>query len=234
MIWESHPWRDELCRMADKLERWSVAVDWESDDIAFEMERDVMVSAYPIRKLLEARKLADSTVATRLSVEAFPLVDRVPDLMNWHRLDELYDFDAASETKLTVLELCNQLIHSFIFMPEGDFDEDDATADAAGIAGFLVASDRARSSRLYRIGIDVLISLLRLVGTEDIASTQMTRDSSGQWQVSNLTATERDDVEPGWRDAVEAIRAEASARGQKAGPLAVGRQAEGESAPLDS
>ena len=70
VIWESHPWRDELCRVADRLETWKAEFDWDDEHMAFEIERDVMVSAYAIRKLLEACKLADSFTQSRILVTA--------------------------------------------------------------------------------------------------------------------------------------------------------------------
>lgn len=196
VIWESQPWREELCRVAAKLNGWSRAVDWDDDYVTFEIERDVMVSAYAIRKLVEARKLADSTMRSTVHVEAFPLIERIPDLMNWDRLDEFYDFERSRTEELGLRELCNQLIHSFIFVQEVA----DAGTSADGLAGFLVASDRARLARLYRIKIDSLIGLLQLVGTEEVVASQMIRDAkSGQWRVSSLTAAERD-ANPAWRD----------------------------------
>lgn len=195
MIWESHPWRQELCTIADRLETWRSAFEWDDDVVAFELERDVMVSAYAIRKLLEAYKLADSTVGTRIRVQSYPLLERVPDLMNWHKLDEFYDFEDEASEHLTLAALCNQLIHSFIFM-RAAADDGDAEGYRAGLAGFLVASDYKRTSRLYRIDIDTLIGLLRLVGNEEVVATTMTRDSNGQWQVSNMTAEDMDRTEP--------------------------------------
>ena len=53
-----------------ELEGWSRTVDWDDELVAFEIERGVMVSAYALRKLLEARKLADSTAASRVRVES--------------------------------------------------------------------------------------------------------------------------------------------------------------------
>ena len=200
MIWESRPWREELCRVADRLNEWRRVVDWDDELVAFEIERDVMVSAYAIRKLLEARKLSDSAAESKFRVEAFPLIDRIPDHMNWHRLDEFYNFERSSSEDLTLEQLCNQLIHSFIFVRIGDADGDDETGYEGGLAGFFVASDRARSSRLYRISIDSLVSLLQSVGTEEVVATKMIRDASGQWQVSNMTAADMNLVEPGSRD----------------------------------
>lgn len=191
--------------MADKLSAWSRAVDCDDDYVAFEIERDVMVSAYAIRKLLEARKLAASTMGSTVHVEVFPLIERMPDLMNWHRLDEFYDFERSHTEDLGLPELCNQLIHSFIFVQEIVV----AGASAGALAGFLVASDRARAAQLYRIDIDSLSGLLQLVGTEEVVASRMIRDSSGQWQVLNLTAADRD-ADPAWRDiAPNMLRVEA-------------------------
>ena len=116
MIGESHPWRDELCRVADRLLQRSLDVDCDDEKVSFEVERDVMVSTYAIRKLLEAHKLADSTVARLFNVDAIPLIDRVPDLMNRDRLDEFYNFADQRRASLTFSDLCNQVIHSFVFM----------------------------------------------------------------------------------------------------------------------
>jgi len=197
VIWESHPWHGELCRVAEQFEHWSRSVDWD-DEVAFKFERDVMVSAYALRKLLEARKLTDTTVSTRLRVEAFPLLDHIPDLMNWHRLEGFYDFRHVQSEDLTLVRLCNQLIHSFIFMPETTAADDDR-GESNCLAGFCVASDRVRASKLYRIQIGPIIRLLRSVGEEEVISTQMIRDKSDHWQVSNKTAIEMDHAEPGQR-----------------------------------
>lgn len=188
MIWESHPWRAELCRVADGLGDLREGLDWEDEDLAFAIERDVMVSAYAIRKLIEAQKVAKSTLDRHVSAETFALKDRVPDLMNWHHLDRFYDFESPKEVAVAPVDVCNQLIHSFIFVRESDAEVPDH--DTAGLRGFFVASDRARSAQLYRFDIDDLIALLVRVGNEEVVSTRMTRDAQGQWQVINLTSSD--------------------------------------------
>lgn len=213
MIWESHPWRAELCDVGDRLEQWSVQIDLDNALISFQLERDVMVSAYAIRKLLEARKLADSTAATRLDAETFPLIDRVPDAMNWHRLDEFYDFDTQGVEQLSLQDFCNQVIHSFIFMPETTGSEEWSAAPRS-LVGFFVASDHRRSKKLYRLEVDTVIRLLRLIGNEDVVSSHMTRDERGNWQISNMTAADLDLAEPGWRERSEAASAQVSIRGE--------------------
>ena len=195
MIWESHPWREELCRVAERLEAWRSRVDWEDEYEAFQIERDVMSSAYAVRKLLEAHKLADSLARSTVRVEAYSLIGRVPEYMNWHRLDEFYDFSRSESRSLTVTQLCNQFIHSFIWMIEKeDTEAADDQVDAAGMAGCFVASDRQRNSSIYRVSVDDLIDLFRSVGTEDVASTRMTRDAVGQWQISSYATDEDVDL----------------------------------------
>ena len=116
MIWESHPWRDELERIADRFDSWREDCNDEDEQTSFEQERDVFLSAFILRKLIDAKKLPNSLVAATIDVDAYPLIERVPDHMNWHRLEEFYDSERRGTRTLTVEQLCNQFIHSFIFM----------------------------------------------------------------------------------------------------------------------
>ncbi len=193
MISESHPWREELCSVADRLEACKAGVDWRDEYAAFRIERDVMFGAYAVRKLFEAHKLADSLAGSTVRVGSYPLIDRVPDYMNWYRLDDFYDFSRREAQTLTITQFCNQFIHSFIWLIESEGMETDAT-DATGLIGCFVASDTLRSRSLYQVSVDVLINLFRSVGSEEVVSTQMTRDASGQWEISNLAAQEA--IEP--------------------------------------
>lgn len=190
MIWESHPWREELGRIAERLESWKAGVDWDDEYVSFEIERDVMWGAYAIRKLLDAYKLPDSLARSKFGVERFPLIDRVPDYMNWDQVDEFYDFSRRDATEVTLTQLCNQLVHSFVWIKESSDTEGNYDCDAAGLAGFFVASDRERYSRIYRIGVDTLIGLFRSVRSEEVVSSRLTRNTLGQWKVSNLSAAD--------------------------------------------
>lgn len=193
MIWESYPWRHELCVVAQRLEAWSNEIDWEDERIAFEVERDTMVSAYAIRKLLEAEKLPDSIESCRIRVMSYPLKGRVPDSGNWDRIDEHYDFLAEEIQTLELDRLCNQFIHSDIWMREGD-------PVRKGMSGIFVASDWVRKTNLYRVNVESLIRLFRDVGVEEVTSLHRRRDSSGQWvYLSKLTADEEESGAPNVR-----------------------------------
>jgi glycerol kinase len=65
MIGDSVPWKDELLKIADRLENRKTQRRW-TERTGFLAERDIMVSAYAIRKLLEARKVSDIPARLRL------------------------------------------------------------------------------------------------------------------------------------------------------------------------
>lgn len=186
MIWESGPWREELCAVADRLDARKVDCNWDDERTAFEVERDVMISAYAIRRLIEAKKLPDSLAQGGHTVEAFLIFERVPDHMNWHRIEEFYNLESGTRARLSSIDLCNQFIHSYIWMPSfTDF----------GLAGIFVTSQFTRTSELYLVDIDTLINFFRSVGTEEVTEATMSRDSPGQWKVSNRSRSEVD-VQP--------------------------------------
>jgi hypothetical protein len=82
--------------------------------------------------------------------------------LNWHKLDELYDFDAAVTKHHHVLFLCHQFVHSFVFMAA--FDE------RQRLDGIFLASDRQRHTALLRVSIDQIAVLFEQVG-KDYPST---------------------------------------------------------------
>ena len=52
VISDSIPWKDELLKIADRLERRKVQRRW-VERTSFLVERDIMISAYALRKLLK-------------------------------------------------------------------------------------------------------------------------------------------------------------------------------------
>jgi hypothetical protein len=200
MIWESHPWREELERIADRLDSWREGYDDEDERTSFEQERDVVLSAFILRKLIEAKKLSTELVAATVNTDAYPLIERVPDHMNWHRIEEFYDLDRPGRRTLTVEQLCNQFIHSFIFMVETSYDENDPPNTPVELRGFLVSSDRQRSSVLLRVPLNDYVKLLRRAAGEKVVATQMVRDELGQWVATNMSAEDLEGQDPTWRD----------------------------------
>jgi hypothetical protein len=188
VIHDSIPWRDELLRVADRLEQRKAQQRW-TERTSFLVERDIMVSAYAIRKLNEARRISDRLAAERLRVQRHELVGRVLD--HWvYEFWESFDLEKSTTVELTLTALCNQIIHSFVWRISAT--EEDELFD-----GIFVSSDRDRRKCLYFIGVDLLIGLLRDVGSEDIVEFAFRADANGERYITDVvSARDRESVEP--------------------------------------
>jgi len=91
MIWE--PWKRELSSVAESLQRRRTQRRWTPSSF-YRLEIELFGAFYAIRKLIEGRKLSDDVVGRTVSVETYPSRGKPIHLMNWDKVDELYDLDA--------------------------------------------------------------------------------------------------------------------------------------------
>jgi len=82
-----------------------------------DLEKEVFLSFYIIRKLREANKLSDEVVKLKLNILSYPAKGKAVTHYNWHRLDELFDLNNNKQESYDVGCICNRVIHSFIFAP---------------------------------------------------------------------------------------------------------------------
>src|SRR5262249_34944504 len=139
MIWESGPWKRDIARRVARLKRRQRQRRWLEASLA-SVEQDIFSLAYAVRKLIEAGKVSDEVEAEPLSALEYHPLGRTVDIMNWHKLDELYDLETHKDKRITLRDFCNQIIHSFIFLP--------SMGESGGLDGFFVASDRTKDRRL--------------------------------------------------------------------------------------
>lgn len=182
MISDSFPWREQLLRSAGQLERRKTQRRWTART-SFLVEREIMVGCYAIRKLHEAHKVSDALAGRKWKVSRHALTSsRPPDIWGQAKPWNYYDLPHGHSAMLSMIGLCNQVIHSYIWMlsatETGDFD------------GIYVASDRYRVNGLFFIPVDRFIELFRAVGSEDITSIRMERDADGDMQYVSILAGE--------------------------------------------
>ena len=183
MIADSIPWRDELLKVAERLNKRKSQRRW-SERTSFLVERDVMVSAYAIRKLNEGRKLSDNLAAQRLIVIRHEPISQAPDIWSRHAIWEHYNLDTGTDVEISLADLCNQFIHSWVWqLSASEGDEFD---------GVFVSSDRQRGRCLYFVSVDLLINLFRAVGAEDIATIEAQRDANGDTRILRVVARNTD------------------------------------------
>ncbi|KAA0971301.1 hypothetical protein FQ154_20510 [Paeniglutamicibacter gangotriensis] len=200
MISDSIPWRVELARIASRLERKSRQESW-SERSTFRTEKDLMLVGYAIRRLTEARKLADSLVAAQVPVLRFPRVGVIPDVYNKEDIDKHYALDAPVQSQIKLGHFCNQLIHSYIFMHsfediiEPVEQEDGTILDGVRyFNGVFVASEHERYKHVYFFPLDAITALCRKVAAEDIVGVDMRRDKDGLMQISHVISSADEEV----------------------------------------
>lgn len=177
MIWDSVPWKQELERRASSLRRRKKQKRWGAASVA-KLEQDVFYAAFAVRKLIEAFKISDEVESLSIVAETYPPTKKVADVMNWHRIDELYDLSKKGTHRFWPKELCHQIIHSFVFVPRLD-------DDTAGLSGFFVASDWQKKKSLFFVNIDEFLKMLEAVANDSIESSLGQRDpKSGEMKVT--------------------------------------------------
>src|SRR5690349_4131272 len=142
MIWESCYWKNDFLRDADIVERWSVKRPNQRQFAL--LEKKIMIAAYTIRKLSEAYKISDHLVSATTQVRCYNAIGSKVHVMNWHNVSRHYNLDNFSIKRLAWRFICNQIIHSFIFLLNSDHEN-------GMIDGFLVSSDREKAASMYGV-----------------------------------------------------------------------------------
>ena len=157
MIHESSDWKDPLLTSARRFRRFQKLANL-SEAVLAQIERDVFVGFYSIRKLIEKPgALTDAAMSSTWRCTSFPNISPVT-LLNNHRLHELYNLSSRQQATKDLGFLCHQIVHSFVF--DLWFDED------GGFGGVFFASDRAKDSMLYGVSADTLVHIFRRVGQD--------------------------------------------------------------------
>jgi len=115
MIFESSYWKDELLGTASFLEKKKQQKQWRGSSYA-KVEQKIMISFYSIRKLMDAKKLTDVIVQLDVPAVEYAATGKNVTLLNNHKIDELYNLEEPKEKTVKLRFLCNQLVHSYIFM----------------------------------------------------------------------------------------------------------------------
>jgi hypothetical protein len=150
MIWESSYWKDDLLRQAKMLRARVRQRRWPESSSA-KVEQTLLGGFYAVRKLIESKKLTDSLKSKAIQVTEFAPAGKTVHLHNWHHIDRLYNLDTPKKAKIDLLSLCDQFVHSYIFLLS--FDE------GSKLKGVFVTSDTKRISCLYHIDVQHVIDI---------------------------------------------------------------------------
>jgi hypothetical protein len=140
------------------------------------VEREIFVGFYTIRKLISTFKLSKSTKQISVTLESFPATQgEIVDYYNRHNFDELFELDLGTQEQHDLEFLCNQVIHSYIFII--------GLCEDGIIKGFYLTSDRMRHKKLYFVPLAQVVSLFRTVGRDYPKKIHLERDpQTDQWR----------------------------------------------------
>ncbi len=192
MIADSVPWKDDLGRIASDIERQKTQRRW-SERSMYLFERNVMTAAYSIRKLIEARRVSDTLARRSWPVKRYRRTGPVPDGWNRWEPEELYDLNSPESASLSTLELCHQIVHSYMFFPVWNWDESTRRPRRQDLTSLCFVGDRRRTSHLYAIDIDDLIALVFTVGDEDVIEVEMRPNADGERWITKVVGVGRGD-----------------------------------------
>ncbi|MFK3659449.1 hypothetical protein ACI2I2_02880 [Scandinavium sp. NPDC088450] len=170
MIHESGYWKDDLLKTADRLELRLVQTRWGEKNL-YTIEKEVFIGFYSVRKLIESKKISDSIKTKLYNVKEFPYNGNINTIATWFKAED-YSFDQAIPSKINIVSLCNQFIHSHHFLP--------FLPNGKNLIGFFFCSDLKRTSGLYFITLFDVVDIFRTIGRNYPSSMQMTRTQSGK------------------------------------------------------
>lgn len=154
MIHESSYWKNDLLKLASRLERRLIQTRWAANNI-YTLEKEIFIGFYSIRKLIESKKVSDNLSSKKYSIHEFPYRGNPTSFMT-HFEDSEYDLSKAKTTEISISTLCNQFIHSHHFLP--------FLTNSKKLIGFFFCSDHKRTTGLYLITLFDVVDIYRSVG----------------------------------------------------------------------
>lgn len=107
---------------------------------------------------MEASKVSNDLIESLVSINMYPSKGKSVTLLNWHKLDQLYDRSKPTRKKVDIKWISNIFIHSYIFMTIHE--------DNGGLAGISINSDRTRNEALFEVRIDDIINIFISIGKD--------------------------------------------------------------------
>lgn len=177
MIHESYPWKRDLMRRRSLIIKYNTAKHLEQDDdsVYTIIEKAIFYSAFIIRKLIDCPgKVSDEVDQYRMEVEVRSPLKKV-DIVNRYLDEKSHDWNHSYIKDVAAKNICNWLIHSFIFVM--------CTADSGDFEGFFVASDYDKNKFLYYVKLSDWLSFIDFVATDSVVSTYVKYDEKKEERI---------------------------------------------------
>ena len=168
MIFDGH-WKREVKALSREISLWRRLL-FPSDYAAHRLNRAILYSAAILRKIIEDEREAEKLFRKR--EETIPhklLLNAKLPAIRYPHIDEekvfyrgkLFhtDYGEGERVELSVQEVCNQLIHSYVWSLAWE-------SDKKSYAGFFVSSDRSKETHVHAIHFSDWQAILKLCTEE--------------------------------------------------------------------
>ena len=152
------PVESRACQGRARLEAKTKQKRW-TDRTGYLIERDFMVGAHAMRKLIEAHEVPVQLGQRDIPVRRFERSGRAGSLSP-DDITDCFDFENGRRRTLSVVDLCHEIIDSFVFTC--CCGETDDLFD-----GIYVSSDRDNPKYVYLVLASDFIALCCDIGTAD-------------------------------------------------------------------
>ena len=157
MIWASASWKDGLLKDADILERWATKTSRPTQqEVIF--EKKIFLTAYAMRKLLEANKICTILHYKPMKFETYDRTNSVMTPLNWDKVEKHYNMETSKSARRDIWWMFDNIIHSHIFL---------LTINKNGwIDGFLITSDNNKDRYLMKVELSRFLQIMREIGSD--------------------------------------------------------------------
>ncbi|WP_141441350.1 hypothetical protein [Vreelandella titanicae] len=153
---ESCYWKEDLLRSSKKFKPVSKPPRW-SEKLQVNFEKEVIISFFMIRKLMESNKLSKSTISYKAQVFRSLCINKVNNRNFWDIM-ELYELESEQVVSKSIGFICNQLIHGGAIYAYREKDRN--------WGGIYTCSDFEREKFIYKIPINEIIKILDMAGND--------------------------------------------------------------------
>jgi hypothetical protein len=179
MIEQHSYWRADLINFAERLERRYGKSRW-SKRTLYEIEKEVFLSAYIIRKLIESGKINRSVLGLNYQIKQYPIKAgsvRSTDPKTFASTYELYH---GRDCTFSVERLCHQFVHSYIFSPLI------ITRSHGVVFGVYFASDWDSKKGLYYTPLINVIEVVISAANNQPIKLKLARKADGRFKVKHV------------------------------------------------
>ncbi|KAB7653435.1 hypothetical protein [Plesiomonas shigelloides] len=155
MIYESRYWKQPLLESAQRLLSMKSKVDLSEDTLA-QIEKDIFIGFYSIRKLFDTLKVTDELKSKKYSVNWFPHQGREVTWRNNYRVNEHYDLNHQNTESRDLWFIASRLIHSFVFQI--------SVSEQGGLNSIFFSSDSDKNKKVYFLSVDDIVGFFNEVG----------------------------------------------------------------------